>query len=71
MTAINNLNSANKRAGSDAFVGPRIYNVMQYDGVDNTGATASSTAFQSAITAASDAGGGKVIIPAGTYEARS
>ena len=45
-----------------------IYNVIDY-GADGNGVTDDSTAIQEALDAADDAGGGIVLVPAGTYRA--
>jgi hypothetical protein len=43
-----------------------VYNALDY-GADNTGATDSASAIQTAINEAATAGGGTVFLPAGTY----
>jgi polygalacturonase len=47
-------------------VKPPFFNVMEY-GAHNTGSTPSTDAFNAAIQAAKQAGGGTVFIPAGSY----
>lgn len=48
----------------------QVYNVRDY-GAKGDGKTLDSPAINAAINAAADAGGGQVLLPAGTYPSRS
>lgn len=52
--------------GDRSSIPPTVFNIMDYNGYGD-GRTDDSSAIQSAINAAQQAGGGTVIIPAGTF----